>query len=176
MAYFLYSFLVLSFLNVKTIFDFQKNTDLTQWNVVVDGVMGGLSTGNLKLTNDGHALFQGSISLENNGGFSSIRYDMPEMEIEDHKFISIRLKGDGKKYQFRLKNDDKNYYSYITEFTTNGEWQEIKIPLKEMYPSFRGRKLDQPNFDHDQIDEVAILIGNKKKEDFLLLIDKIELK
>lgn len=176
MPYFLYSLLVLSFLNVKTIFDFQKNTDLSQWNVVVDGVMGGLSTGDLKLTNDGHALFQGSISLENNGGFSSIRYNMPEMKIEDHKFISIRLKGDGKKYQFRLKNNDQNYYSYISEFTTNGEWQEIKIRLQDMYPSFRGRKLDQPNFDHDQIDEVAILIGNRKKEDFQLLIDKIELK
>lgn len=176
MKYFLYSLLIFNFSIVKTIFDFQENRDISQWNVVVDGVMGGLSTGELKLTEEGHALFQGSISLENNGGFSSIRYDMPELKIKDHKFVSIRLKGDGKKYQFRLKNDDQNYYSYIAEFITNGEWQEIEIPLNEMYPSFRGRKLDQPNFDHDQIDEIAILIGNKKKEDFQLLIDKIELK
>ena len=44
-----------------------------------------------------------------------------------------------------------------------------------MYPSFRGRKLDQPDFDHKQIEEIAILIGNKRNEKFQLLIDKIEL-
>jgi hypothetical protein len=43
-----------------------------------------------------------------------------------------------------------------------------------MYPSFRGRKLNQPNFSKDSIEEI-LLIGNKKKEEFKLLIDKIEL-
>jgi hypothetical protein len=45
-----------------------------------------------------------------------------------------------------------------------------------MYPSFRGRKLDQPNFSDDYIEEITFLIGNKKEEDFQLLIAKIELR
>jgi hypothetical protein len=45
-----------------------------------------------------------------------------------------------------------------------------------MYPSFRGRKLDKPNFSEDYIEEIAFLIGNKSEEKFQLLIDKIELK
>jgi hypothetical protein len=57
-------------------------------------------------------------------------------------------------------------------FLTSGEWQEIKIPLKEMYPSFRGRRLNQPNFSTHYMEEIAFLIGNKKEENFELLIDK----
>ena len=45
-----------------------------------------------------------------------------------------------------------------------------------MYPSFRGRKLDEPNFYHESIEEITFLIANKQNEDFKLLIDKIELK
>jgi NADH dehydrogenase [ubiquinone] 1 alpha subcomplex assembly factor 1 len=44
-----------------------------------------------------------------------------------------------------------------------------------MYPAFRGKKLDLPNFDHNYMEEIAFLIGNKKPEKFRLLIDQIEL-
>ena len=53
---------------------------------------------------------------------------------------------------------------------------EVKIPLKEMYPSFRGRRLNQPNFSNDYIEEITFLVGNKKNENFKLLLDKIEFK
>jgi hypothetical protein len=59
---------------------------------------------------------------------------------------------------------------------TSGEWQEIVIPLEDMYPSFRGRRLSKPNFSSDYIEEVTFLIGNKKDESFKLFIDKIVLE
>jgi len=90
--------------------------------------------------------------------------------------ISIKLHGDGKRYQFGIKSNSGDYYSYISTFSTSVEWQEIEIPIKDMYPSFRGRKLDQPNFSNDYIEEIGFLIGNIKAEKFILLIDKIELK
>ena len=93
-----------------------------------------------------------------------------------HTKIIIKLRGDGKKYQFRIKSNSGDYYSYIAPFLTSGEWQEIEIPIKDMYPSFRGRRLDQPNFSNNYIEELTFLIGNKKQEKFKLLIDKIELK
>jgi len=101
---------------------------------------------------------------------------MNTLKLKDTKKVVIRLKGDGKNYQFRVKNKEQNEYSYISEFSTSGEWQHITIELKEMYPSFRGKKLDRPNFSHDQIEEITFLIGNKRNESFQLLIDKIELK
>jgi hypothetical protein len=88
----------------------------------------------------------------------------------------IYNKGDNKKYQFRIKSNSRDYYSYISPFSTNGDWQEIQIPLKDMYPSFRGRNLEKPNFSEDYIEEITFLIGNKNEEKFELLIDKIELE
>jgi NADH dehydrogenase [ubiquinone] 1 alpha subcomplex assembly factor 1 len=97
------------------------------------------------------------------------------MKISKDDKIVIKLKGDGKKYELRIKDNSSNYYSYISSFTTSGDWQEIEIPLKDMYPSFRGRKLDSPNFSKNYIEDIAFLIGNKKPEKFKLLIDKIEI-
>ena len=146
------------------IFDFNKNSSISNWIVVDDVVMGGRSYGNFQLNNDGKGVFSGKISLDNNGGFSSVRYGFNKLNIEKFKSIVLKIKGDGKNYQFRIKNKSSDYASYITSFSSSGEWQEIEISLNSMYPSFRGRKLDEPNFFH------------KSNEDFILLIDKIELR
>lgn len=161
--------------NRQLIFDFNKDADIEAWKIVDDAVMGGMSSGTFKLNPDGHGIFEGAISLENNGGFSMLRYQFDKMKVNNDSKIRIRLKGDGKNYQFRIKDKSSNYYSYISSFETSSEWQEIAIPLKDMYPSFRGKKLDLPNFDQNNIEEIAFLIGNKKSEHFKLLIDKIEL-
>ena len=176
MKYLICILVVTQTMNAQLIFDFDMNSDLRDWIIVDDVVMGGRSLGSFKLNEDGYGAFEGSISLENNGGFSSVRYRFNKINVERYSKAVIRLKGDGKKYQFRVKDKSANYYSYITYFQTSGEWQEIEIPLNEMYPSFRGRKLDLPNFAHDHIEEITFLIANKKTEEFKLLIDKIELR
>ena len=118
----------------------------------------------------------GTVSLENNGGFSSIRHRFSKTEVNENTKLSIRLKGDGKRYQLRVKANARLYFSYITYIGTSGEWQTVEIDLADMYPSFRGMLLNQPNFAHDTIEEIGFLISNKKAENFQLLIDKIELK
>lgn len=156
------------------IFDFNENSNIQNWRIVDDVVMGGRSSGNFKLSPEGHGLFEGRVSLENNGGFSSVRYGFEKMKVDANSKVVIRLKGDGKPYQFRVKEDSSTRHSYIASFETSGEWQEIVIPLADMYPAFRGRKLDLPNFPHHQIEEIVFLVGNGKDEAFRLLIDKIE--
>jgi len=160
----------------QVIFDFNKSAEIQNWLIVDDVVMGGKSSGTFNLNADGFGVFEGNISLDNNGGFSSVRYRFEKTLVKEYSTVHIKLRGDGKKYQFRIKAKSGDYYSYISPFQTTGEWQEIEIPLKEMYPSFRGRKLDQPNFSDDYIEEITFLIGNKKEEDFQLLIAKIELR
>lgn len=168
--------ILFSSMTSKVIFDFNKSSDVQDWIVVDDVVMGGESSGTFKLNDDGFGVFEGSISLDNNGGFSSVRYRFQKTMIKECTTIIVKLRGDGKKYQFRIKSNSGDYYSYIAPFLTSGDWQEIEIPLKDMYPSFRGRRLDQPNFSKDYIEEITFLTGNKKKENFKLLIDKIVLK
>jgi NADH dehydrogenase [ubiquinone] 1 alpha subcomplex assembly factor 1 len=162
--------------NTATIFDFSNKISLKNWVVVDDVVMGGRSAGSLSINEDGHGEFKGYVSLENNGGFSSIRYRFQSKSTKEFSRLAIRLKGDGKAYQLRVKPNTRNYYSYVSSFSTNGEWQTIEIPLEDMYPTFRGRRLNQPNYKHDAIQEIAFLIANNSNEQFSLLIDKIELK
>ncbi|MGB3182229.1 MAG: CIA30 family protein [Cyclobacteriaceae bacterium] len=160
----------------KTIFDFDKQTGPDKWQIEDDVVMGGRSSGHFSVNDEGHGVFEGHVSLENNGGFSSLRYKTDKIDVSDSKHIVVRLKGDGKKYQLRIKHelDDKPYY--VSTFDTSGEWEEIKVRMAEMYPSFHGEKMDIPDFNHDSVEEVTFLIGNKKEQDFKLLIDKITLE
>lgn len=159
-----------------TIFDFNENSSLTNWNIVDDVVMGGRSDGNFRINNDGHGEFFGKVSIENNGGFSSIRYNFKKIDSHNYSKFVLRLKGDGKNYQFRVKDNTYNRYSYISEFKTTGEWQTIEIPYNKMYASFRGYRLDIPNFKGDQMQEIAFLISNKKQEEFRLFIDSISIE
>ncbi|MEO9870044.1 CIA30 family protein [Ekhidna sp.] len=161
--------------NSIILFDFDEKSKISSWQIVDDVVMGGRSNGNFSLSEEGHGVFSGEVSLENNGGFSSVRYRLDLEKVSPDGVIKIYLKGDEKDYQFRVKNDTRAYYSYIFPFQTSGEWEVIKIPLKEMYPSFRGRKLSGSNFTHNSIQEITFLIGNKKPQSFELLLDRIEI-
>ncbi len=176
MSQFLSPIVLFAIFHSFSLFDFHQNSDISNWRVVDDVVMGGRSAGGFYLNEEGHGVFEGKVSLENNGGFSSLRCVLGATDIEGHQTVCIRLKGDGKRYQFRLKAQSSDYYSYITHFTTTGEWQSIEIPLTDLYPSFRGRKLNQGNFSANSIEEMGFLIANKKAESFKLEIDKIELK
>ena len=89
--------------------------------------------------------------------------------------ITIRLRGDSKRYQFRIKSKATDYYSYITTFSTIGDWETIHVNLKDLYPSFRGNKLNKENFNGSSIEEISFLIANQKDENFKLIIDKIEI-
>ena len=162
-------------MNSKIIFDFNEETNIQNWNIVDDVVMGGRSSSQFKLNSDGYGVFEGQVSLANNGGFSSVQYQFEKIEVTKYAKIKIRLKGDGKDYQFRVKDNSRNYYSYITTFSTSNEWQDVEIDLKDMYPSFRGRRLNAPNFSHKYIEQIVFLISNKKDENFELIIDSIEL-
>ena len=90
--------------------------------------------------------------------------------------VIIKLKGDGKEYQFRIKNNRNTYYSYITNFKTTGDWETIIINLKDLYPSFRGQTMNIPNFTGDSFEEIVFLIGNKKNESFALVLDRIDIE
>lgn len=162
-------------MNEGLLFDFTKKTNANEWQIIDDTVMGGRSYGKFKIDDSGNGLFYGDVSTANNGGFSSVRYQFNRKSIYNYTKVAIRLKGDGKAYQFRIKDDINLYFSYITTFKTTGEWETVLLNLNELYPSFRGQTLDLPNFKKDHIEEIVFLIGNKKNESFELRIDTIEL-
>jgi NADH dehydrogenase [ubiquinone] 1 alpha subcomplex assembly factor 1 len=155
--------------------DFSSVNNSGNWQVVDDVVMGGRSNGNFIISKDGHGVFYGRVSLENNGGFSSLRYRCETLPIGGFTKAIIKLRGDGKKYQFRLKSSQDERHAYIAIFQTTGNWQTVEINLAEMYPAFRGMKVNLPNYPAKQLEEIAFLIGNKVEEDFRLEIAAISL-
>lgn len=163
--------------NLKVvIFQFSKISDISSWKVLGDSVMGGRSNGTFKLNENGNGVYTGKVSLENNGGFSILKHKFDKINVLGFSKIIFKIKGDGKKYQFRIKDSSDNSHSYVKSFETNGDIELIEVGLNSMYPTFRGRNLDKPNFSSNTIEEVAILIGNKKEENFQLEIVGIYLQ
>ncbi len=153
----------------------EKEDKLKNWQIVGDTIMGGKSNGTFKINEPGNAVFQGEVSIENNGGFSLVRHRFAQINVMRSQKILLKIKGDGKQYQLRLKAKYTDKYSYVTNFSTSGGWETIELLLSTMQPKYRGQQLDIPNFDSEYISEIGFLIGNKKAEKFKLKITGVYL-
>jgi monofunctional biosynthetic peptidoglycan transglycosylase len=159
-----------------TLFDFSATADEPAWISVNDGVMGGVSRGGAKLI-DGSLHFRGVLSLENNGGFSSIRSGGPTRDLSAAKVIVLRVKGDGRTYRLQLATNAefrRSRISYQAEFPTKaGEWTEVAVPLAALVPQFRGQKLSGPPLDRTRIEEIGLSLADGNPGAFALEIDWI---
>jgi NADH dehydrogenase [ubiquinone] 1 alpha subcomplex assembly factor 1 len=158
------------------IFDFSTVADPNEWEVEDDVVMGGRSEGEFSINDAGNAIFSGKVSLENNGGFSSVQHYFEPIDVSPYRTAFIRLKGDGKRYQFLVEAESNERHYYVYEFQTIKDWQTVEVPLAEMYAVYRGQRLTIPNYPGQTMTQVRFLIANGKPESFHLEIDKIWLK
>ena len=156
--------------------DFENEAEANRWRSVNDNVMGGNSQGGVSLSAEGTAIFTGTISLENNGGFSSVRRTADAEDFDGASAIALRIKGDGQRYQLRLKMSTFDRApSYRAEFdTTAGEWMTLSFNLSDFEPVFRGRLVEgAPALDPDNIQEIGFLLGDGQSGEFTLEIDWI---
>ena len=155
----------------KMIFDFQGRTNSTKWQVVNDDVMGGVSTSQFQLLTNGGAIFSGVVSLENNGGFASVRSTPVRENLNGTDALVLRVRGDGRRYKFTVRTEAGfNALNYQAEFTTKrGEWEDHRLAFKDFMPTFRGRVLtDVPPLIPSKITSVGLLISDKKAGPFRL--------
>lgn len=145
-----------------------------RWKIVNDTVMGGQSSSDIRNNLSGHLLFSGSVSVANNGGFCMIKKVLIKPTSNTVKICRITLKGDGKKYQVRLKKKLSDKESYVTSISTNGKLQYFDLKINSFQSQFRGQKLDMPPLQYQPIEEIGFLIGNQVAETFEISILKIE--
>ena len=107
----------------KILFDFQTATNTAAWQVVNDDVMGGVSTSSFRLTN-GVAVFQGEVSLENNGGFASVRSLPARHDLAGCDAFVIRVRGDGRRYKFTARTD-RSFDSAIYQSRLHDEERRV---------------------------------------------------
>ena len=148
-----------------------------RWEIVNDSVMGGRSSGHFQILSNGNALFSGTLSLENNGGFTSVKNRNP-LNLEGYKSIILKIKGDGKRYSFRFRTGENGTLHdrvYESRFETRkDEWLEIRLPLNQFVPVYRGKQLsDAPPPDLSSIREYGFLISDEQKGEFRLEIASI---
>ncbi|TVQ08222.1 MAG: CIA30 family protein [Bacteroidetes bacterium] len=159
------------------LFDFGTLENMDDWLIVNDGVMGGLSRSSFVLSDRNTAVFSGIVRLENNGGFASVRTRAMQFQLDGFKGILIRVKGDGKTYQFRLRTSDRfDGVAYRYHFETKAnQWQTIAIPFDEFVPVFRGRILrDVEPVSPKNIQQVGIMASDNQTGEFQLEIQWIK--
>jgi len=159
------------------IFDFTKPDDRNQWRPINDTVMGGVSASQLQTTKEGFALFTGTVSLENNGGFASLQSTPSSYNFTGYEGVAIRIKGDGKRYKFSIKsNIFLDSPRYEAPFTTDKEvWATVTIPFNTLVPTFRGRALtNETPLDISKVKSFSFLISDKQAGPFRLEIDWVK--
>lgn len=158
------------------IFDFSRTDNSDNWIIINDTVMGGVSDSEFIMESDSIAVFRGTVSLENNGGFASVRTSQVNYNLAEYDGISLMVRGDGKNYYFRLETYNTwRGIAYQSSFeTTAGKWITVRIPFNEFAASFRGRKLrEAPELDPGRIRSFGILISERQEGPFRLEIARI---
>jgi monofunctional biosynthetic peptidoglycan transglycosylase len=160
----------------RMLFDFQASTTSSAWQIVNDDVMGGVSTSRFQILTNGGAVFSGVVSLENNGGFASVRSSPVRHDLTGCGCFVIRLRGDGRRYKFTARTEtgfDAPLYQCAFE-TKRGEWEEHRLAFKDFVPTFRGRTLTGvPPLNPANVTSVGFLISDQQAGPFRLEIVSI---
>jgi monofunctional biosynthetic peptidoglycan transglycosylase len=153
------------------LFDFSDASTLARWRGVHDRVMGGVSDGRMAATDDGTAVFEGVVRLENDGGFASVRTEDTPFDLSGSDGIALHARGDGQIYKLGLRLDGRfDGITYRAAFrASDGEWRTHRVAFEEFTPRWRGRLVaDAPALDPSSIRSVGLLISDKQAGPFRL--------
>ncbi len=156
--------------------DFDEPADLAQWAPINDVVMGGVSRSSFTLAQPGIARFAGLVSLENGGGFASVRTASHDWGAARATAFVLRARGDGRTYKFTVRTDDGfDGVQYQCRFTPPaGEWTETRLPVESFAATFRGRGVPgAPPLDPGRVRALGLMISDKQAGEFELLVDSI---
>lgn len=159
--------------SAQTILEFDGG-DKATWRTIDDRVMGGVSHSRLLGAPSGIAIFEGHVSLENNGGFASVRAWLQRRDLSQFDGLALRVRGDGRSYRLRLRtNQGFDGIAYQARFETTGDgWEEILVPFTAFEPTFRGRTLsDVEPLNLASVYQLGFMIADGREGEFRLEID-----
>jgi monofunctional biosynthetic peptidoglycan transglycosylase len=164
---------------LRPLLDFAGPDASQKWQAVNDGVMGGVSDGRFKVTPEKTLEFSGRLSLENNGGFASVRTRPTELDIETGDTLVVRLRGDGREYVLNIYTKSRRMaFSYRAPLpTTKNEWTEVAVPLKAFIPTAFGRRVEgMGSVEPDQINGLGFMLSDKQPGTFRLEIEWVKIR
>ena len=171
----------LTFLKVEnesvTLLDAKNNLRILRWSVVNDTVMGGRSKSSWEHLDDKNAKFSGDLSLENNGGFCSVRTYPKDLQLNNTQGFLIKVLGDGRSYSLNARSrKTRSGINYRVNFaTTKDKVSKVWLAFKDFKPSRRGSRVNNlPSLKGGDIESIGFFLGDKRPGDFKLEIIKIE--
>ena len=165
--------------NMKSkIADFTEQNVRSQWGVTNDDVMGGVSTSKIFVSEENVLIFSGEVSLENNGGFASLRSPIDDYDFSYYEGFLLKIKGDGKTYNLSFRSTKYfTGYNHTQKFQTEKDnWLIVKFPFKEFNLKYYGREVSNSEPpDKSNIKQISILISDKQQGPFRIEIEWIGL-
>jgi NADH dehydrogenase [ubiquinone] 1 alpha subcomplex assembly factor 1 len=161
----------------SVLFDFSGADAAREWQTVNDGVMGGVSDGKFKITDQKTLEFYGTLSLENNGGFASVRSKAKKLDLQKGDVLLARVRGDGRDYSINLYVPRPlTAFSYRAIVKTKkDEWIEVRLPLEKFEATSFGRVVkDAGPVDPAEVNALGFLLGDKKAGPFKLEVEWIK--
>ena len=162
-----------------TLLDFDDDDDLASWYPVDDVVMGGVSRSAFERAAPGVARFHGEVSLENSGGFASVRTTPRDWNTGGATAFLLRVHGDGKTYKFTIRTSDGfDGIQYQQRFTAPaGRWCDVRLPVDRFAPTFRGRRVPfAPALDAAKVRALGLMLSDGQAGKFELLVDRIAIE
>ena len=152
--------------------DFSSPDTVRSFRVINDGVMGGVSTARVR-PSAGAMVFEGEVSLENNGGFASCRG--PATVPAGVAALLLTVRGDGQRYKLTLKLDDSTGTAqYQAAFVAQHDWQTLRFVPSDFAASFRGRPVTAPALRFEDVRQLGVLISDRQAGAFRVELRTIE--
>jgi hypothetical protein len=165
-----------------------SEAQVQEWNIVGDPVMGGVSSGLIRLAEmdkDRAMLFEGQVRSDFGGGFSSIELPIASGTLAGARGVTLDVSGTPAQWRFRAKEPDmRPGEAWQIRFETPADGQtraKVKIAFRDLTRTLRGRPVggsDQINRDQIQparIDRVGLLIADGQFGMFRLTLHEIGL-
>ncbi|MGL6073817.1 MAG: CIA30 family protein [Fimbriiglobus sp.] len=163
----------------QVLFDFTEPDAVKAWQTVNDGVMGGVSEGQFSITDRKTIEFLGKLSLENNGGFASLRSKGKKLGMKAGDTVLVRVRGDGREYSLNLYLDQPRMaFSYRAALKTKkDEWLEVRCPLDKFEATSFGRVVqDAGAVKPEEVNAIGFMLSDKKAGPFKLEIEWIKVE
>lgn len=163
----------------QSLFDFTGADAAREWQTVNDNVMGGVSEGRFRITDRKTLEFFGTLSLQNNGGFASVRTKAKKLGFEQGDTVVAKLRGDGRKYLLNLYlSKPQMAFSYRAAVQTKkDEWIEVNVPLDKFEATSFGRPVkDAGRLKPEEISVLGFMLSDKKAGPFRLEVESIRVE
>ena len=151
--------------------DLSANSGI-EWRIITDQVMGGVSSGDLKLEhykNKDCLRMRGNVSTSNNGGFVQMSLPLSSDDTFDasaYSGIELEVAGNNELYNIHIRTSGLwlPWQSYRSSFKVSDDWQTVRIPFTSM-EAWRTTK----KFRQDQLKRIGLVaIGRDFNSDLCL--------